>query len=93
MRSLFGVNGNALSSFIIDIELQSHMFLLMAAAIVSTPLLKTIFEKAGNFCRAHGALGTVWNILYYSLLPVALLLLSTAGLVGASYNPFIYFQF
>ena len=25
--------------------------------------------------------------------PVILLLLSTAGLVGDSYNPFIYFQF
>jgi hypothetical protein len=35
----------------------------------------------------------VWNIVFYSLIPVVLLLLSTAGLVGDSYNPFIYFQF
>ena len=28
-----------------------------------------------------------------ALLPLILLLLSTASLVGDSYNPFIYFQF
>jgi len=28
-----------------------------------------------------------------SVLPVLLLLLSTAALVGDSYNPFLYFQF
>ena len=29
----------------------------------------------------------------YALIPVALLLISTAALVGASYNPFLYFRF
>ena len=37
--------------------------------------------------------GKVWNVVIYSVIPVALLLLSTAALVGDSYNPFIYFQF
>jgi alginate O-acetyltransferase complex protein AlgI len=32
-------------------------------------------------------------VVFYSLIPVILLLLSTACLVGDSYNPFIYFQF
>lgn len=42
---------------------------------------------------AGKAIGKVWNIVFYSLIPAALLLLSTACLVGDSYNPFIYFQF
>ena len=35
----------------------------------------------------------MWDVLFYAILPVALLLISTACLVGDSYNPFIYFQF
>ena len=35
----------------------------------------------------------IWNVVLYALVPVALLLLSTANLVGDSYNPFLYFQF
>ena len=93
VRSLFGANGNALTSFVMDLEIQGSMFLLAAAILASTPLVKILFTKISDFCHAHGALGTCWDIFYYSILPVALLLLSTAGLVGDSYNPFIYFQF
>ena len=35
----------------------------------------------------------IWNVVLYALVPVVLLLLSTANLVGDSYNPFLYFQF
>jgi hypothetical protein len=42
-----------------------------------------------NNRAAYGA----WQVVFYSILPVILLLLSTASLVGDSYNPFIYFQF
>ena len=38
-------------------------------------------------------LSKVWNTVLYGIVPVALLLASTANLVGDSYNPFIYFQF
>ena len=93
VRSLFGTNGNALTSFLVDIEVQGSMYLLAAAMFSSTPLFKIACEKMGNFCRARGFLGTCWNIVYYCILPVGLLLLSTASLVGDSYNPFIYFQF
>jgi len=32
-------------------------------------------------------------MVFYAIVPVVLLVLSTACLVGDSYNPFIYFQF
>ena len=92
-RSLFGLNGNPLSSFTAEIQLQSNMFLLAAAAFASTPLMKLLRRKLEGFCHSRKALGTFWDVVFYSILPVILLLLSTACLVGDSYNPFIYFQF
>ena len=85
LRSLFGLNGNALTDFGSEILLQNNLYLLLFAALISTPvcpLIKTRLEtrKAGQ-------------VLLYGILPVLLLLLSTACLVGNSYNPFLYFQF
>ncbi len=93
IRSLFGANGNALTSFATGIQFRSHMFLLAAAILASTPLMKLLRQKLEGFAHRHGALAMVWDIGFYSILPVILLLLSTASLVGDSYNPFIYFQF
>lgn len=92
-RSLFGLSGNVLSTFTMEIQLQNHMFLLAAAVFACTPVMKLLRQKAEAYSHSHGVLGKIWDILFYSLLPVVLLLLSTACLVGDSYNPFIYFQF
>ena len=59
----------------------------------NTPLMKTLRTRIENRVAPSAALSAIWNTLFYSLIPVVLLLLSTAGLVGDSYNPFIYFQF
>ena len=93
IRSLFGCNGNPLTAFSSRMQLQSNLILLAAAAVASTPLMKVLKRRIETFAHSHGALGTVWDILFYSVLPAALLLISTACLVGDSYNPFIYFQF
>ena len=93
MRSLFGLNGNPLTSFTAEIQLQSNMFLLAAAVIGSTPLMKQLRIRLENHAHSHGKLAAVWDVVFYSVIPVVLLLLSTACLVGDSYNPFIYFQF
>lgn len=93
IRSLFGLNGNALTSFSTTIQLQSNSYLLLAAIVASTPVAKWLRGKLESFAQGHGLLGTCWNVVFYSLIPVLLLLLSTACLVGNSYNPFIYFQF
>lgn len=93
VKSLFGANGNAFSDFGSEIQLQSHSFLLIAAAVASTPVMKLLKEKLISYGAEHSCFEKVWNILFYSVLPVILLLLATANLVGDSYNPFIYFQF
>ena len=92
-KSLFGLNGNPLTGFEAEIQLQSHAYLLLAAAIAGTPLLHWAKQRIEGFVYSHGKLGTAWNVLLYATVPVVLLLASTANLVGDSYNPFIYFQF
>ncbi len=93
MKSLFGLNGNPLFSFTAKIQLDSNMFLLAAAVFASTPVMKVLRIRLESFAYSHSTLGKVWDLVFYSILPVILLLLSTACLVGDSYNPFIYFQF
>ena len=91
-KSMFGLNGNPLTAFTARMQLQSHLYLLLVCAIVCTPLAKWFKEKMEVLTEGK-ALGTVWHVVFYAVIPVILLLLSTACLVGDSYNPFIYFQF
>ena len=96
-KSLFGMNGNAMSNFLTVNTLKSNMFLLAVCVVVCTPLAKKLRSSIENRLaysgKENGVVGTVWSVVFYSLIPVILLLLSTASLVGDSYNPFIYFQF
>lgn len=97
VKSLFGLNGNPLSSFLSTNALQSNMFLLAFCTVVSTPLAKYLRTSIEGRLVSRGLenrfAGISWKLVFYSLIPAALLLLSTASLVGDSYNPFIYFQF
>ena len=93
VRSLFGANGNPLTSFTAEIQLQSNQYLLLGSILASFPLAKNLRIWLEAYANSHGALAKIWNICFYSIIPVILLLLSTACLVGDSYNPFIYFQF
>jgi alginate O-acetyltransferase complex protein AlgI len=97
VKSLFGMNGNVMSNFLTVNTLKSNMFLLAVCVVVCTPLAKKLRNSIENRLaysgKENGVVGTVWSVVFYSLIPVILLLLSTASLVGDSYNPFIYFQF
>ena len=92
-KSLFGLNGNALTSFASETLLKNNIFLLLVCFVASTPLPRMLKEKAERLYYEHESITVVWNVVFYSIIPVILLLLSTASLVGDSYNPFIYFQF
>ena len=92
-KSLFGLNGNPLSDFLIGIEFDSHIYLLIVSVLAATPLARILrFQVERRIC-GNQCLYNVWQVIFYSVIPVVLLLLSTASLVGDSYNPFIYFQF
>ena len=92
VKSMFGLNGNPLTAFTARMQLQSHLYLLLVCAVVCTPLSRWVKGKVEALTEGKVS-GKVWDLAVYSLIPAALLLLSTACLVGDSYNPFIYFQF
>jgi len=89
LSALFGLEGGFADrqGFFIVSE---YWLLLLIAAVAATPLphiLKGRLEKSG----------TGWGIAVYRLgekvFPALLLLLSVAGIVDGSYNPFLYFRF
>ncbi len=92
LRGMFCLNGNAFTDFETTTLISSNIFILIFCVVVSTPIVK----KIGSLVRytfmdkkTVSALYTVGRIA----IPLILLLLSTAALVGDSYNPFLYFQF
>ena len=92
-KSMFGLNGNPLTVFTSRMQLQSHLYLLVVSCVACTPAVKVLGKTLGAAAGKHVFLGRVWDITVYALIPALLLLVSTACLVGDSYNPFIYFQF
>jgi alginate O-acetyltransferase complex protein AlgI len=93
VKSLFGLNGNALSSFTAETLLKNNVILLAVSIFASLPVMKILRRKIEDALAGTGLMNAAWNVVFYSIIPVILLLLSTASLVGDSYNPFIYFQF
>ena len=69
---------------------RQYALLFLAAAVAATPLFSamvTLLRKVR----------TGWSIALYrfgeKMIPAAILILSIAGIVDASYNPFLYFRF
>ena len=93
VKNMFGANGNALSDFSSLTFLRNNYMLIAVSCICSTPLLKILAEKAGDALCTNKAGAALWDVLSYMLVPILFLILSTASLVGDSYNPFIYFRF
>lgn len=92
LRGMFGLNGNAFTDFETGTLLSSNVFILVFCTVVSTPVVK----KIGSLIRYTYMDNKIVSKLYIAgriLIPLILLLLSTAALVGDSYNPFLYFQF
>ncbi len=92
LRGMFGANGNAFTNFETTTILSSNVFILIFCAVVSTPVVR----KIGSLVRYTYMDKKTVTVLYTVgriAIPLILLLLSTAALVGDSYNPFLYFQF
>ena len=89
LGGMFGANGNPLTNFEFNTVFLNYVFFLIAAVIATSPLLKALGEmfSSGGLRTAYA-----YNALQM-FVPPLLLLLSTAALVGNSYNPFLYFQF
>ena len=92
LRGMFCLNGNPFTSYETGLIFRSHFFLLVAAIIACTPVAafcKLLLNSLAQKSKAGRLAATALQAAYPSLM----LLLSTASLVGNSYNPFLYFQF
>ncbi|MCD7929425.1 MAG: MBOAT family protein, partial [Clostridiales bacterium] len=92
LRGLVGLNGNGFTNYETNLTLRSNLFFLIVAAVGCTPFVVNRGKQLAQ--RAERKKG--WMRLYQGiqmLSPILLTLLSTAALVGDSYNPFLYFRF
>lgn len=92
-KGMFGANGNQISDFATVTLLKNNYLLLIFCVVAATPLFKMIGGKILEKTVGNRMLHGTAYVIGYGLIPAALLLLSTAALVGNSYNPFMYFRF
>lgn len=92
LKLMFGFSGQAGMIPTDTILLKNHLVFFMVAIVACIPVSKLVkallirFSRRGTVQEAvAGAVGIIYD--------VALLFFSTAALVGASYNPFLYFRF
>ena len=87
LKNMFFINDIPLTSNESLYYFKSNLLLLIISIISATPLLKNIITKIKN---------TKLKILIDVLEPIVyllLLILCTAYLIDASFNPFLYFRF
>jgi len=88
LKNMFFLNKLPVINHEIIYQLKNYLVLFIVAIIASTPIMSIIIKKLRNTSK----LNKVINILepiYYLLL----LIMSTAFLIDASFNPFLYFRF
>ena len=88
MRGMLGLNGNAAGDFLSLTALENNAFLLLLSALVCAGVPRRLWARL----RERAGLSVGLDVVRVAV-PIVLLLLATASLVGDSYNPFIYFQF
>ncbi|MBR5473155.1 MAG: MBOAT family protein, partial [Clostridia bacterium] len=92
LRGMFALNDNPFTDFETTTIVTSNVFILLFGMVVSTPIVR----KIGSLVR-YTYMDKKWAMPLYVMgrvaIPLILFMLSTAALVGDSYNPFLYFQF
>ena len=91
-KGLFGLNNNAVSDFEGLSVLSSNVVILAVSVIACTSLAKRVCEYV-RYKMIDRTPTKIAYALVRILVPIVLLIISTAALVGDSYNPFLYFRF
>ncbi len=87
-KCVAGFGGNGFVNSSVGTILKNNVFLLLAAALLSTPIVKKIRElgsRSTGACVTVNTLGIVLN--------AAMLMVSTLFLMNNTNNPFLYFRF
>ena len=87
-KALVGANGNSFSSTVTRSLFLGNMFLIIAAVLLSTPIIPKLREKASEKANSYYVFRSVGIIMNLSILAVSSLLL-----LNSTNNPFLYFRF
>ena len=87
LKNMFFLNNIPLTGQVTTYYLRSYLVLFIIAIVGATPLFKNIFIKLNN-TKVNKIINILEPIFY-----LILLTLSTAYLIDASFNPFLYFRF
>jgi len=88
LKNMFGLNELPLISIETIYYFRSYMLLLLVGVIASTPIIKNyikVLKEKKGISKVINGLEPVYYII--------ILLLVTAFLIDASFNPFLYFRF
>lgn len=91
-KGMFGIGTSGFVNMNVKTVFLKYIFFLIFAIIAVTPLGKNIRKRMLVEGRQSKAMFTFANILDM-VTPAILVVVSALALVGASYNPFLYFQF
>ena len=84
--TIFHLNGTSFVNNEALYYLDNYFIIILIGIILSTPLIKKIFDKIESK-------NTLVSNIFVSIVYLAIFLLSTASLVSDTYNPFLYFRF
>ena len=93
LKGMFCMNQNSFTNYEANVMLKSNIFLLIVACIACVPVSRLVKKAITALAKKFGNGGATFGWLITAVYPCVMLALSTAALVGNSYNPFLYFQF
>ncbi|OUN30920.1 hypothetical protein B5G00_05695 [Blautia sp. An46] len=92
LLGLFGIGTSGFAGLEVSTVFMGNLFFLIFAVISVTSLGKNVRRFLFETGKTNEAVFMIFNVLEL-LTPPLLLILSVLSLIGASYNPFLYFQF
>ena len=92
LSGMFGFAGGGFTGLEVHTLFLQNIFLMLFCFIACTELGKRLHKALFDAAQRSNVALTIYGITE-AITPVILLIVAVAALAGASYNPFIYFQF
>jgi len=92
LAGMFGLAGGGFTGLEVHTLFMQNIFLMLFCFIACTELGKRLHKALFDAAQGNDIALTIYGITE-AITPVILLVIAVAALAGASYNPFIYFQF
>lgn len=92
LAGMFGLAGGGFTGLEVHTLFMQNIFLMLFCFIACTELGKRLHKALFDAAQRNNVALTIYGITE-AITPVILLIIAVAALAGASYNPFIYFQF